>query len=35
MFESFNVPCLFIAKSGVLSAFSCGKSTCLVMDMGH
>lgn len=35
MFEGLKVPCLFISKSGVLSAFSCGKSTCLVLDMGH
>jgi len=35
MFEKLKVPCLFISKSGVLSAFSCGKSTCLVLDMGH
>jgi len=35
LFEKLNVPCAFIIKSGVLSAFSCGKSTCLVLDSGH
>lgn len=35
MFEKLNVPCCFIIKSGVLSAFSCGKSTCLVLDSAH
>jgi actin-related protein len=35
MFEKLNVPCCFVIKSGVLSAFSCGKSTCLVLDSGH
>lgn len=35
MFEKCNIPCLFICKSAVLSSFSCGKSTCLVLDSGH
>lgn len=35
LFETLNVPCVFLVKSGVLSAFSCGKSTCLVLDSGH
>lgn len=35
MFEKMNVPSCFIIKSGVLSAFSCGKSTCLVLDSAH
>ena len=35
MFESLGVPCVFVVKSGVLSSFSCGKSTCLVLDSGH
>lgn len=35
VFEKLNVPCSFIIKSGVLSAFSCGKSTCLVLDSAH
>lgn len=34
MFESFEVPALFLAKQSVLSAFSLGKSTALVVDMG-
>lgn len=35
MFEKFEVPALFVAKNPVLSAFSCGRSTCLVFDSGH
>lgn len=35
MFEKFEIPALFITKSPVLSAFSCGRSTCLVFDSGH
>lgn len=35
LFEKFKMNSIFISKSGVLSAFCCGKSTCLVMDMGH
>lgn len=34
MFEKYEVPALFVAKSPVLSAFSCGRSTCLVFDSG-
>src|SRR5690348_9145948 len=35
MFEKYSVPAMFICKSAVLSAFSCGRSTCLVFDSGH
>mmetsp|Transcript_18621 Transcript_18621/g.21386 ORF Transcript_18621/g.21386 Transcript_18621/m.21386 type:complete len:196 (+) Transcript_18621:178-765(+) len=35
MFEKCNIPCMFICKNAVLSSFSCGKSTCLVLDSGH
>lgn len=34
MFESYKIDALFIAKAAVLSAFSCGRSTCLVFDSG-
>lgn len=35
MFEKYSLPALFICKSAVLSAFSAGRSTCLVFDSGH
>jgi actin-related protein len=35
MFEKYSLPAMFICKSAVLSAFSCGRSTCLVFDSGH
>ena len=35
LFEKCNVPCMFIGKGSVFSAFSAGKSTCLVIDVGH
>ena len=35
MFEKYGIPAMFICKSAVLSAFSCGRSTCLVFDSGH
>ncbi|CAI2371077.1 unnamed protein product [Moneuplotes crassus] len=35
LFEKCNVPCLFLGKNAVLSAFASGKSTCLVLDSGH
>ncbi|KAH8740810.1 BRG1/brm-associated factor 53A [Cryptosporidium ryanae] len=34
MFEKFNVPALYTAKKAVLSAFSVGRSSGLVVDMG-
>ena len=35
MFEKYGIPAMFVCKSAVLSAFSCGRSTCLVFDSGH
>lgn len=34
-FEKYEIPAIFVAKMPVLSAFSCGRSTCLVFDSGH
>ena len=34
MFEKFEIPAIFVCKNPVLSAFSCGRSTCLVFDSG-
>jgi len=34
MFESEQVPALFICKDAVLSSFACGRSTSLVLDCG-
>lgn len=34
MFEKYKVPAVFVAKNAVLSAFSCGRSTALVLDSG-
>ena len=35
MFEKYGIPAMFVCKNAVLSAFSCGRSTCLVFDSGH
>jgi actin-related protein len=35
MFEKFQVPAIFMAKAPVLAAFSCGRSTAVVIDSGH
>ncbi|CAM9102360.1 unnamed protein product [Phaeothamnion confervicola] len=35
MFESFDVPALYVAKTGTLAAFSAGRATALVCDCGH
>lgn len=35
MFEKMQIPGFFMTKSSVLSSFSCGKSTSLVVDSGH
>jgi actin-like protein 6A len=35
MFEKYGLPAMFICKSAVLSAFSLGRSSCLVLDSGH
>jgi hypothetical protein len=34
MFEKYKVPAVFISKNAVLSAFSCGRSTAVVLDSG-
>jgi len=34
MFEKYQVPAIFIAKSPVLASFSCGRSTAVVVDSG-
>jgi len=34
MFETYQVPALFLAKNGVLSAFASGRSSALVLDSG-
>lgn len=35
MFEQFDVPAFYLARSAVCAAFANGKSTCLVVDVGH
>jgi actin-related protein len=35
MFEKYNIPAMFLCKSAVLSAFSCARSTGLIVDSGH
>ena len=35
MFEKYNIPAFFVCKSPVLSAFSSGRSTGVVLDSGH
>eukprot|EP00027_Filamoeba_sp_ATCC50430_P000612 CAMPEP_0168544418 /NCGR_PEP_ID=MMETSP0413-20121227/2410_1 /TAXON_ID=136452 /ORGANISM="Filamoeba nolandi, Strain NC-AS-23-1" /LENGTH=441 /DNA_ID=CAMNT_0008574439 /DNA_START=21 /DNA_END=1346 /DNA_ORIENTATION=+ len=34
MFEKYDTPAFFLAKSGVLSSFACGKSSSVVLDTG-
>ena len=34
MFEKYKVPAVFISKNAVLSSFSCGRSTAVVLDSG-
>jgi actin-like protein 6A len=34
MFETQNVPALFLGKNPVLTAFASGKATSLVVDLG-
>lgn len=34
MFEKYKVPAVFVSKNAVLSAFSCGRSTAVVLDSG-
>ncbi|KAI9101659.1 actin family [Phlyctochytrium arcticum] len=33
-FEEFGVPCFYLARSALLSAFAAGRSTALVLDSG-
>ena len=35
MFEKFQVPSIFICKAPVLAAFSCGRSTAVILDSGY
>lgn len=35
MFEKFQAPAIFIGKAPVYAAFSCGRSTAIVLDSGH
>ena len=35
MFEKYKIPALFMVKDPVLSAFSCGRSSALILDVGH
>lgn len=34
MFEKYNVPALFLCRNAVLAAYSCGRSTSIVVDSG-
>jgi actin-related protein len=34
MFEKFQVPAIYICKAPVLAAFSCGRSTAVILDSG-
>lgn len=34
MFEKYNIPAFFLCKNAVLSCFSHGRSTSLVVDSG-
>ena len=35
MFETANLPAMFIHKSGPLSAISCARSTAMIVDSGQ
>ena len=35
MFETANLPAMFIHKNGPLSAISCARSTAMIVDSGH
>ncbi len=35
MFEKYKLPALFLAKDPVLTSFSCGRSSALILDCGH
>jgi actin-related protein len=34
MFEKYEIPAIFVSKTPVMCAFSCGRSTCMVFDSG-
>ena len=34
MFELFNVPCLYVSVQGVLSLYSSGRASGVVLDLG-
>lgn len=34
-FETFQVPAFYLAKNGMCAAFSSGKATALIVDVGH
>ena len=34
MFEKFQIPAIYICKAPVLAAFSCGRSTAVILDSG-
>lgn len=35
MFEKYKIPALFLVKDPVLTSFSCGRSSALILDCGH
>lgn len=35
MFEKYKIPALFLVKDPVLTAFACGRSSALILDVGH
>ena len=35
MFEKYNIPALFLVKDPVLTAFSCGRSSALILDSSY
>jgi actin-related protein len=35
MFEKYQVPAMFMCKTPVLSSFSCGRSTAVILDSGY
>ena len=35
MFEKYKIPAFFLVKDPVLNAFSCGRSSALILDSGH
>ena len=35
MFEKYKIPALFLVKDPVLTSFSCGRQSALILDSGH